>query len=168
MTVDRNPNNDELLVGGADGTPKIYQMHRTKARQIGDDFNLIRAFEPMPGRIFSVRYSADGTRIVAGSSSDGQGEVRVYQEADAKLVSRFAYEHGDSLHRRFSSRTAKKSPSAGSTAWCCIYDPDSGSLLREFMPVPLTAGRRAAGRPITCNDLNIGSSTRTPQKLDRI
>ena len=36
--------------------PKIYQMHRTKARQIGDDFNLIRAFEPMPGRIFSVRY----------------------------------------------------------------------------------------------------------------
>ena len=30
MTIDRNPKNDELLVGGADGTPKIYQMHRTK------------------------------------------------------------------------------------------------------------------------------------------
>ena len=44
MTIDRNPKNDELLAGGADGTPKIYQMHRTKARQIGDDFNLILRF----------------------------------------------------------------------------------------------------------------------------
>jgi WD40 repeat protein len=33
----------------------------------------------LPGRIFAARYSADGGRVVVGSSSDGRGEVRVYQ-----------------------------------------------------------------------------------------
>jgi WD40 repeat protein len=142
ITVDRNPTKDELLVGGADGTPKIYQMHRTKARQIGDDFNLIRAFEPMPGRIFSVRYSADGTRIVAGSSSDGQGEVRVYQEADAKLVSRFAHEHGAVYTVAF--RPASQEVAVGGfDGLVRIYNPDSGALVREFMPVPLSAAGAA-------------------------
>ncbi len=46
--VDRRPGRDELLIGGADGVPKIYQMLRTKARVIGDDFNLIKAFDPGP------------------------------------------------------------------------------------------------------------------------
>jgi mono/diheme cytochrome c family protein len=136
MTIDRNPTNDELLVGGADGTPKIYQMHRTKARQIGDDFNLIRAFEAMPGRIFSVRYSADGARIVAGSSSDGAGEVRVYNTADAKLVSRFASEHGAVYSVAFRP-DGKEVAVGGFDGMVRIYDPTSGSMLREFMPVPL-------------------------------
>jgi WD40 repeat protein len=139
MTVDRHPKKDELLVGGADGAPKIYQMHRTKARQIGDDFNLIRAFEPMPGRIFCVRYSADGTRIVAGSSSDGQGEVRVYQEADAKQVSRFAHEHG-AIYAVAFRPDGHEVAVGGFDGMVRIYDPDSGSLVREFVPVPLSAG----------------------------
>ncbi|HEY1603065.1 MAG TPA: c-type cytochrome domain-containing protein [Pirellulales bacterium] len=142
ITVDRNPQKDELLVGGADGTPKIYQMHRTKARQIGDDFNLIRAFEPMPGRIFSVRYSADGSRIVAGSSQDGQGEVRVYQEADAKLVSRFAYEHG-AIYTVAFRPGGKEVAVGGFDGMVRVYDPDSGKLQREFLPVPLAVAATA-------------------------
>ena len=34
LAVDRHPTKDELLIGGADGTPKLYQMYRTKARKI--------------------------------------------------------------------------------------------------------------------------------------
>ena len=94
QAVDRHPTKDELVIGGADGTPKIYQMFRTKARQIGDDFNLIRAFPGLPGRLFAVKFSPDGTRIVAGSSSDGKGEVRVYNAADAKLVATLQGERG--------------------------------------------------------------------------
>src|SRR5262249_53987139 len=55
MALARHPAKDDLLIGGADGVPKIYQMHRLKKRVIGDDFNLIRTFEAMPGRIFAVR-----------------------------------------------------------------------------------------------------------------
>jgi WD40 repeat protein/mono/diheme cytochrome c family protein len=78
MTVDRHPYRDELLMGGADGVPKIYRMYRIKKRVIGDDFNLLRTFPALPGRIFSARYSADGSRIVVGSSLDGKGDLRSF------------------------------------------------------------------------------------------
>src|SRR5208282_4611894 len=34
QAVDRHPTKDELFIGGADGTPKLYQMFRTKDRKI--------------------------------------------------------------------------------------------------------------------------------------
>jgi WD40 repeat protein len=84
--IARHPQKDEVLVGGADGVPKIYRMYREKARKIGDDFNLIRAFDAMPGRIFDVAYSRDGEQIVVGSSLNSSGEVRVYRVGDGQLV----------------------------------------------------------------------------------
>ncbi len=77
-SVVRHPNRDTILIGGADGIPKIYQMHRTTARKIGDDANLKWELPPLPGRIFGVDYSDDASRIVAGSSLDGKGAVHVY------------------------------------------------------------------------------------------
>jgi WD40 repeat protein len=79
MTVDRHPRREQVLAAGADGAPKIYRMYRNQKRTIGDDFNLVQAFEPMPGRIFQARFNVDGSRVVAGSSLNGRGEVRVYQ-----------------------------------------------------------------------------------------
>src|SRR5262249_53667114 len=61
QAVDRHPTKDELLIGGADGVPKLYQMYRTKARKIGDDFNFIRGFDPLPGRIFAAKFNTDGS-----------------------------------------------------------------------------------------------------------
>lgn len=81
MTVARHPQRDELLIGGSDGVPKIYQMYRTRKRVIGDDFNFIKSYEPMPGRIFAAKYSADGSRVVVGSSFEGKGDARVYESA---------------------------------------------------------------------------------------
>jgi WD40 repeat protein/mono/diheme cytochrome c family protein len=88
MTVARHPQRDELLIGGADGEPKTYRMHRIKKRLIGDDFNRLWVFGALPGRIFCARYSPDGNRIAVGSSSDGHGEVRVYQAAPEPTESR--------------------------------------------------------------------------------
>ena len=77
-SVTRHPRRDEILFGGADGIPKIYQMHRTTNRQIGDDANQLWELPPLPGRVFSVDYSNDASRIVAGSSLDGSGAVHIY------------------------------------------------------------------------------------------
>jgi WD40 repeat protein len=70
---------NELAVAGSDGVPRLYKMHRETKRVIGDDANRIREFEPMPGRIFALAFNADGTMLAAGSSNNGQGEVRVYK-----------------------------------------------------------------------------------------
>jgi len=70
---------NELAVAGSDGVPRLYKMHRETKRVIGDDANKIREFEPMSGRIFAVAFNGDGSFLAASSSSNGQGEVRVYK-----------------------------------------------------------------------------------------
>jgi len=71
----------ELIIGGSDGVPRVYKMHREVKRVIGDDANKVREFEAMPGRISAARCNSDGTRFAVCSSLDGKGEVRVYRLA---------------------------------------------------------------------------------------
>ncbi|MFO0950327.1 MAG: c-type cytochrome domain-containing protein [Isosphaeraceae bacterium] len=72
-SVARHPKRDEIVVGGSDGEPKVYRVFRQTSRVIGDDSNLIRVLPAMPGRVYGVALSADGTRIAAASSLDGRG-----------------------------------------------------------------------------------------------
>jgi len=46
QSVVSHPLRDEILFGGSDGTPRIYRMQRTTARQIGDDANLLWELPP--------------------------------------------------------------------------------------------------------------------------
>jgi len=171
MTVDRHPRRDELLIGGSDGVPKIYQMYRTKKRVIGDDFNFLRGLEAMPGRIFSARYSADGSRIVVGSSFDGKGEVRVYHSGvrdpdpqfiklsglpvvstkglttlallpdyrpSTKMISRFDGQRGPVYAVAFRP-DGNHVASAGFDGVVRLNDPNTGKLIKEFVPVDVKA-----------------------------
>lgn len=88
--VARHPERDEVLVGGSDGTPRIYRMQRKTKRVIGDDANLLRRFPAMRGRIHSVDFAADGKTIACGSSLDGKGQVFVYtSEYDSSISDEF-------------------------------------------------------------------------------
>jgi WD40 repeat protein/mono/diheme cytochrome c family protein len=147
MSVDRHPTRDELLIGGSDGEPKIYQMYRTRARQIGDDFNRIERFkaQPLAGRIFSVCYSADGTRVAVGASNVGTGELRVLAEADGSLISRcdtvgpvyaVAFRHDGTLVA-----------AAGFDGLVRLVDPNSGQVVKEFVPVPIATEEPVAAAP---------------------
>ncbi len=73
-----HPDRPEVLVGGADGTPKVYRLFRETERKIGDDANLIRAFPAMPGRIFSLAIGPKGKHLAAASTLDGHSQVTVY------------------------------------------------------------------------------------------
>jgi WD40 repeat protein len=143
MSVDRYPTKDELLTGGADGVPEIYRMFREKARKIGDDFNLIRKFDALPGRIFSVCYNADGSRIAAASSFNGQGEVRVYQADDGKLVSKFSLSDGGLFAVTFHPE-GKIVAAGGFDGSVRLLDVETGELIRAFGAVPLAIGQVAA------------------------
>jgi WD40 repeat protein len=87
--VARHPSRNEIVVGGADGTPRVYRIFRLTARAIGDDSNLMRELPALTGRINGIAVSPDGKRIVAVSSLDGRGEVGIYgYEFDTALPDR--------------------------------------------------------------------------------
>ncbi|MSU51251.1 MAG: hypothetical protein EXS37_19555 [Opitutus sp.] len=86
QAVALRPGRDEVLIGGADGVPAVYQVFRKTTRRIGDNANLLRKFSPMEGRIFAVDYSSDGKLIAAASSFNGHGAVNIYTgEFDATI-----------------------------------------------------------------------------------
>ncbi len=131
--VDRHPTEDQLLIGGADGVPKIYRMFREKARKIGDDFNLIRKFPGLPGRIYDVVFSRDATRVVAGSSFNGDGFVNVYNVADGKLVAELE-EIGSAIFAVAVSPDGQTVASGGFSGDVFLHDASSGDLKRQFIP----------------------------------
>ncbi len=136
--VDRHPAKDELLIGGADGVPKIYQMLRTQDRKIGDDFNLIKAYEALPGRIYDVDFNADGSRFVVGSSLNGTGEVRVYETDSGKLLAKMDGQQGAIYAVAFNT-AGNLVASAGFDGVVRLNDPATGALVKAFSPVPAGA-----------------------------
>jgi WD40 repeat protein/mono/diheme cytochrome c family protein len=163
IAVDRHPTKDEVAIGGADGVPKIYQIYRTKDRKIGDDFNLIRKFPSLPGRICAVTYNHDGSRILVGSSSDGKGEARVYPrgpeekpgpvlgtafvrgvvtvlrgpavKVEPPMVS-LQGEHGP-VYAVAYRPDGRQVATAGFDGLVRLNEPDTGKLIAEFVPCPL-------------------------------
>lgn len=77
QTISRHPKFDNIVVGGSDGTPRVYRLFRETNRMIGDDANLIMNLFPMTGRVFGATFSDDGKRIACVSTLDGKGELLV-------------------------------------------------------------------------------------------
>lgn len=128
---------DELVVGGADGIPRLYKMHRTTKRVIGDDANKIRDYAAMPGRIFALAFSPDGKYFTAGSSLNGKGEVRTYQTADGKLASKLAG-RSEPVYALAYRPDGKQIACAGFDGLIRLSDPLTGQIFKEFPPVPLS------------------------------
>jgi WD40 repeat protein len=126
---------DELLIGGSDGTPRLYKMHRVKQRTIGDDDNFIRAFATMPGRIFAARFNKDGTRFAVGSSLDRLGELRVFESETTKQISKL--DKIPSVYTLAFSPDGKFIVSAGYDGKVRLSSADTGAVFHTFVPVPL-------------------------------
>ncbi|MGE0608450.1 MAG: WD40 repeat domain-containing protein [Pirellulales bacterium] len=137
QTVARRPQKDELLIGGADGIPKLYKTYREQARVIGDDFNKIREFGGLPGRINAAEFTADGNRLAVGSSSDGTGQVRVYNTDDAKLISQAEGEPGPIYALSFNPAGTQLA-AGGFDGQVRLYEVETGKLLKEFAAAPVT------------------------------
>lgn len=127
---------DELLVGGSDGVPRLYKMHREVKRVIGDDANKLRDYEKMPGRIYTCGFSADGSLLTAASSLDGKGEVRVYKVDDGKRVATLDSQKGAVYTVAFAP-DGKTVASSGFDGVVRLHDAQTGKLLKEFSPVPM-------------------------------
>jgi len=144
MAVARHPARDELLIGGADGVPRLYRMFREQARKIGDDFNLLRAFAPLPGRVFAVAFSTDGERIAVGSSNNGNGEVRVFQTADGVELCRYVGKGG--IFSVAFAPDGETLAAGGFSGEVLLLDSRSGAVRHQFVPMPLGPPSSALAR----------------------
>jgi len=143
--IDRHPTKDELLVGGADGSAKIFQMLRTSKRKIGDNANQLKKFPEMPGRIFDVAYSPDGKQIAAGSSLNGAGALHVYDAESAKLVSEIENLPSGVYSVEFYP-DGKRIVSGGFDGRVRISDAKTGKVLKQLVPVEVEGETRV--RPV--------------------
>jgi WD40 repeat protein/mono/diheme cytochrome c family protein len=132
---------DALIFGGADGIPRLYKMHRTRKRVIGDDFNKVREYPALPGRIYALAVRPDGEWFAAGSSLDGSGEIRVFRTEDASQVSKLEGQPGP-VYSLSWKPDGKVLASAGFDGVVRLSDPATGKVLKEFTPVPLAATAR--------------------------
>ena len=133
--VDCHPQQDVLLAAGADGTPRIYRMLREKARKIGDDFNLIRAFPALPGRVFDAVFSPQGDRIAAVSSINGRGHLQICETETGKQLADFNLSSGGLFAVSF-YRDNSHVVFAGFDGRIRILDVESNTLVAEFDSVP--------------------------------
>jgi WD40 repeat protein/mono/diheme cytochrome c family protein len=126
---------DELIVAGSDGIPRLYKMHREKKREIGDDSNLIRKYEPVRGRISAAKFNADGKRFAVVGSLDSLGEVAVYEtDKDKKLAKCEGVT--TSVYTVAWHKDGKKIASGGFEGKVMIHDPATGKLLMSFDALP--------------------------------
>ncbi len=135
MDVQRHPKEDQVLTVGADGVPKIYRIYREKARKIGDDYNLIRKFEKLPGRIFDAEFNADGSQFVVGSSLARKGEVRVCSSGDGKTL--WAVPLKSAVYAVAFSADGKTVACGGFDGRVRILSVAEGKVIKEFLPVPI-------------------------------
>ncbi len=144
MAIRRHPLRDEFLTGGSDGEPKLYKMIRTQARQIGDDFNRIRGYAALPGRIFALDFNNDGTKFVVGSSTAMTGAVRIYNTEDAKLLFELPGHNRAVFSVDFRPDGAQVA-TGGFDGTVRLFDANTGMLVKQFIPVeitPVVAGQK--------------------------
>ena len=137
MVVQRHPKEEQLLIGGADGEPKLYKIFRTQARQIGDDFNRLRSYTKLPGRVVSVNFNADGSRFVVGSSNATSGAARIYK-TDTEAPLHELKGHAVGVFAVAFRPDGKQVATGGLDGIVRLFDAETGVLVKEFVPVTIT------------------------------
>jgi len=131
--IARRPNQDVVLVGGEDGVPSLYMIHRPRSLVIGDTSTLVRDFEKQDGPVFTVAFDPKGQEIAVGG---GSGEIRLYNtDTGDRLASLKGFEGG--AYSVVFSPSGEQLAAAGFDGKVRIYDAKSGQISAAFVPVPL-------------------------------
>jgi len=139
LAVRRHPTEEQVLVGGADGAPQLFRIFREKKRVIGDNYNLIRAFDEMPGRIYDLAWSPDAATLVGVSSTGTGGSLRAYKASDGATLWNHDFAAGQftvSIHPSGSTAVC-----AGSDGTLRRYQLSDGSAVDEQVVLPKVTGQ---------------------------
>jgi WD40 repeat protein len=137
-----NPKEDQVLCGGADGFPRLYQIFRTHVRtMMQEDYNLLREFERQPGPINAVALSPDGELAAVASIT---GEARIYRVKDGTRVATLRGAQGALFSLAFAP-DGKQIAVGGLDGQVRLFGLPAGQMAKAFVPVPLAARVAARG-----------------------
>ena len=139
IKVARHPSRDELLVGGADGKPKLFKMATKAAPASGGNPNQIREYYALPGRLFAVAFSPDGSWCYAGSSLDGAGQVRGFETDSGKELWKLDLPESG-VFALAVRPDGNQLAAAGADGLIRFIDAASGKIVATVNPVQLKAG----------------------------
>ena len=137
MAVQRHPKEEQVLIGGADGEPKLYKIFRTQARQIGDDFNRLRGYTKLPGRICSLQFNTDGSKFVVGSSNATSGAARIYKTDTESPLAELKGNTAGVFAVAFRP-DGQQVATGGLDGVIRLYNAETGEFVKEFPPVVIT------------------------------
>ncbi|MFP6901940.1 MAG: DUF1549 domain-containing protein, partial [Opitutales bacterium] len=139
-----HPKRNELLVGGADGKPKLFRQDVKAAPAGGGNPNQIREFGAMPGRIFGVCFNHDGMLGLAGSSLNGSGEVRAFQIDSGKETWKVSMEE-TGIFAVACSPDGQTVAVSGFDGKIRLLSAASGEARKVFVPVEIVKKEKTEG-----------------------
>ena len=135
--VQRIPDQEQVLSIGADGVPRLYKIFREKARKIGDDFNLLRSYQGLEGRLTDLDISKSGKRFVVGASTATGGSAMISSVEDTAAVVRLPEIPSPVYAVSFHPQETQVAV-AGFDGVIRIFNAEDGKLLLERTAVTLS------------------------------
>jgi WD40 repeat protein len=131
--VARHPKKDIVVIGGDERIPYVYLMDRPKVMKIADDTTLLRKLPRQDGAIAALAWSSDGKIAVGGMGA----QVNVYDGESGALVAA-CKGHQAGIYALAFSPTGDRLATGGFDGRVRIYNPATGELIKEFVPVPIS------------------------------
>jgi WD40 repeat protein len=134
--VARDPRKDVVVIGGQDRVPYMYLMDRPKVMKIADDTTLLRKLPRQDGQIAALAWSPDGKMIAVG----GMGlEVNIYNSDSGALLASCKNREPGTYAIAFSP-ASDRIATGGFDGHLRICNATTGELIKDIVPVPLSAG----------------------------
>jgi WD40 repeat protein/mono/diheme cytochrome c family protein len=134
--VARDPRKDIVIIGGQDRVPYMYLMDRPKVMKIADDTTLLRKLPRQDGEIAALAWSPNGKMVAVG----GMGlQVNIYDPDMGSLLASCKNREAGTYAITFSP-SSDRLATGGFDGHVRICNPTTGELVKDFVPVPLSAG----------------------------
>jgi len=134
--VARHPKADQIVIGGEDRIPYMYQMDRPRNMKVGEDATLVRQLAVQDGAIFALDWSPDGKHVaVAGAGPS----VNIYDaETGSPLAS--CKGHTAGIYAVAFSPDSTHVATGGFDGQVRLYRTKDCALEKSFVPVPVDGG----------------------------
>jgi WD40 repeat protein len=140
LSMARHPKADQVVYGGALGTPRIYKISDNQGRTAANnDTNLLRELERQPGPVEAVAWSPDGSKVAVGGVG---AEARVYNAGDGKRLATLGG-HGGAVFAIAFHPDGGRIATGGFDGQVRIFEAADGKLVTSFPSAPLKAPKQA-------------------------